>query len=66
MKHIKDLGYFLIILFVMFPWIAGIADLIWIFFTSSQLTSIPWTADGSWRTVAALVWPIGCLGLLWC
>lgn len=60
-KYTDDIILWLVVLFCTFPWVLGFVDGLSIFLTSSQLTGIPWSVDGSWRMIAALAWPFGCL-----
>ncbi len=46
-----------IILFVFWPWIVGIVDLISWMITSNQVSNIPWVAGGP-KPIVYSLWPI--------
>lgn len=60
-KYVDGVILWLVALFCAFPWVLGFVDGLSIFLTSSQFTTIPWTAEGGWRMGAALAWPFGYL-----
>lgn len=50
-------------LWVLWPWIIGLVDLISFILVGSTITNI-WSDTNEWRLVAAALWPIVWLGVI--